>query len=150
VQGRADAERIGRTGVPVVQINTGHAATSTRGSSARSCTPPLDRLDVLLIENVGNLVCPAEFDLGEHDKAMILSVTEGADKPTSTRHVPRRAGARALQDRPPPHVDFDLSRATRAARALNLDLEVFPSRPDRPTAWRLAALARGRIARVKG
>jgi len=128
VQGRADADRIGRCGVPVVQINTGNACHL----DARMVHRELERidlghLDVLLIENVGNLVCPAEFDLGEHDKAMILSVTEGHDKPDKYPvmfHVARALVLSKIDLLP--HVDFDVERATRAARAMNLDLEVIP------------------------
>ena len=152
VQGRADAERIGRAGVPVVQINTGHACHLDARLVGRELHAfPLDRLDVLLIENVGNLVCPAEFDLGEHDKAMILSVTEGADKPDKYPVMFHVARALVLSKTDLlPHVDFDVARATRAARALNLDLEVFPL--SAKTGAGLDAWLRwleGRIARVK-
>ena len=152
VQGRADAERIGRCGVPVVQINTGHAChLDARLVQRELHSLPLDQLDVLLIENVGNLVCPAEFDLGEHDKAMILSVTEGHDKPDKYPvmfHVARALVLSKIDLLP--HVDFDVERATRAARALNLDLEVLPL--SAKTGAGLDAWLRwleGRIARVK-
>jgi hydrogenase nickel incorporation protein HypB len=82
IQSTYDAERIGRTGAPVVQINTGgacHLDSNMVQEALRSLE--IANLDLLFIENVGNLVCPAEFNLGEDFKAMILSVAEGDDKP---------------------------------------------------------------------
>jgi len=82
IQSTYDAERIGQTGIPVVQINTG-GACHLDSNMVQEALKNLDlaNLDLLFIENVGNLVCPAEFSLGEDFKAMILSVTEGDDKP---------------------------------------------------------------------
>lgn len=82
IQSSYDAERIGQTGAPVVQINTG-GACHLDSNMVREALKDLDiaQLDLLFIENVGNLVCPAEFNLGEDFKAMILSVAEGDDKP---------------------------------------------------------------------
>ena len=79
---RYDAERISTHGIPVTQINTGGAChlESTMIKNALH-EFNLDSLDILIIENVGNLVCPAEFNLGEDAKVMVLSVTEGEDKP---------------------------------------------------------------------
>ncbi|GAQ94826.1 hydrogenase nickel incorporation protein HypB [Thermodesulfovibrio aggregans] len=82
ITGTNDAERIERLGVPVVQINTEgacHLDANMIAEAAREL--PLKDLDVLFIENVGNLVCPAEFKVGEDMKVMILSITEGDDKP---------------------------------------------------------------------
>jgi len=82
IQSTYDAERIEQTGVPVVQINTG-GACHLDSNMVQEALKNLEirNLDVLFIENVGNLICPAENQLGEHFKAMILSVTEGDDKP---------------------------------------------------------------------
>ncbi|WP_028321371.1 hydrogenase nickel incorporation protein HypB [Desulfatiglans anilini] len=82
IQSSKDAERIARRGVQVVQINTG-GACHLDGNMIRDALDALDldRMDLLVVENVGNLVCPAEFHVGEDFKAMILSVTEGEDKP---------------------------------------------------------------------
>ena len=82
IQSTYDAERIGQTGVPAVQINTG-GACHLDSNMVQAALKNLDlpSLDLLFIENVGNLVCPAEFSLGEDFKAMILSVAEGDDKP---------------------------------------------------------------------
>ncbi len=128
VQGTADAERIARTGVPVVQINTGGAChLDARRVGAELARLPLGELDALLIENVGNLVCPAEFDLGEHDKVMLLSVTEGHDKPRKYPVMFHRARVLLVNKVDLlPYTDFDLGRASRDARAYNLDLTVFP------------------------
>ncbi len=82
IQSSQDAERIAAKGVPVVQINTG-GACHLDGNMIRDTFEEFDfdALDLLVVENVGNLVCPAEFKVGEDFKAMILSVTEGEDKP---------------------------------------------------------------------
>ena len=77
-----DAERIERQNVPVVQINTAggcHLDAAMVKRAAESLN--LDELDLIIVENVGNLVCPAEFDVGENLKAVVLSITEGDDKP---------------------------------------------------------------------
>ena len=83
IQSSHDAERIAQGGVPVVQINTG-GACHLDGNMIRDTFASFDfsELDLLVVENVGNLVCPAEFQVGEDFKAMILSVTEGDDKPS--------------------------------------------------------------------
>ena len=82
VQSSQDAERIAQKGIPVVQINTG-GACHLDGNMIRETFDQFDfdALDLLVVENVGNLVCPAEFKVGEDFKAMILSVPEGDDKP---------------------------------------------------------------------
>jgi hydrogenase nickel incorporation protein HypB len=82
IQSTYDAERIEKTGVPVVQINTGGACHLDSNMIHEALGKMnLGELDILFIENVGNLVCPASFNLGEDFKAMILSVSEGDDKP---------------------------------------------------------------------
>jgi len=76
-----DAQKVGQEKVPVVQINTGGECHLQAGQVGRALESlPLDKVDLLLIENVGNLVCPGEFKLGEHKKVLILSVPEGDDK----------------------------------------------------------------------
>src|SRR3989339_575364 len=80
-----DADRLSVTGVPVVQVNTDefggdcHLAAHVIGNAANNID--LKAVDLLIVENVGNLVCPAEFDIGEDARAVVLSVTEGEDKP---------------------------------------------------------------------
>jgi len=83
IQSTSDAERIARKGVPAVQINTG-GACHLDGNMIRETFREFDfsRLELLVVENVGNLVCPAEFKVGEDFKVMILSVAEGDDKPS--------------------------------------------------------------------
>jgi hydrogenase nickel incorporation protein HypB len=82
ITGTNDAERIDRLGVPVVQINTKGACHLDANMIADAVKElPLKNLDLIFIENVGNLVCPAEFKVGEDIKVMILSLTEGDDKP---------------------------------------------------------------------
>jgi hydrogenase nickel incorporation protein HypB len=86
VQGSMDADRLASLHVPVVQLNTGQGfggECHLDANMVRSAVPslPLDQLDLLVVENVGNLVCPAEFRIGEDARVMVCSVTEGEDKP---------------------------------------------------------------------
>jgi hydrogenase nickel incorporation protein HypB len=86
VQGHADADRLAALHVPVAQLNTDPGfggECHLDANMVRSALPalPLDELDVLIVENVGNLVCPAEFRIGEHARVMVSAVTEGEDKP---------------------------------------------------------------------
>lgn len=82
IASRVDAEKIAEHGIPAVQINTGGACHLESAMIQRAVEQlDLDALDLIIVENVGNLVCPTEFDLGEHAKVMILSVPEGHDKP---------------------------------------------------------------------
>jgi len=116
-----DAERIRATGVPAVQVNTGkgcHLDASMVGAA-------LDRLPalrdgLLFIENVGNLVCPALFDLGEARRVVLTSVTEGADKPLKYPHMFRGADLVLVNKIDLlPYVDFDLDRFGAMLRELN-------------------------------
>ncbi|MEK6581197.1 MAG: hydrogenase nickel incorporation protein HypB [Nitrospirota bacterium] len=82
IAGTQDAERIGNLGVPVIQINTGGACHLDANMINEVLGElPLKEIELLFIENVGNLVCPAEFNVGEDMKMMLLSITEGDDKP---------------------------------------------------------------------
>ena len=90
VQGSIDADRLAAVHVPVVQLNTENGfggECHLDANMVRSALPdlPLDEIDLLVVENVGNLVCPAEFRIGEDARIMVSSVTEGEDKPLSTR-----------------------------------------------------------------
>ena len=86
----------------------------------------LEHLDILFIENVGNLVCPVEFDCGEDAKVALLSVTEGDDKPEKYPQLFRLAKALVLNKADLlPYVDFDMENAAQRARALNDDLALF-------------------------
>jgi hydrogenase nickel incorporation protein HypB len=120
-----DAERIRACGVPALQITTGtacHLDASLVHEALHSL--PLAEVDLLFIENVGNLVCPASFDLGQHLNVTLLSVTEGDDKPAKYPVIFRASDLVVLSKTDLLDVldDFDPSRAARALRALGLDL----------------------------
>jgi hydrogenase nickel incorporation protein HypB len=121
-----DAERIRATGAKAVQINTGKGCHL----EAHVVQQALARLDpapdsVLVIENVGNLVCPAAFDLGEAHKVVVLSVTEGEDKPLKYPDMFHAASVMLLNKIDLlPHVSFDVGRCVEYARRINPDLRV--------------------------
>jgi hydrogenase accessory protein HypB len=105
VQGSADADRLAALHVPVTQLNTDPgfgAECHLDANMVRSALPtlPLDELDLLIVENVGNLVCPAEFRIGEHARVMVSAITEGEDKPQVPADVPRLRARADQQDRP--------------------------------------------------
>ena len=127
IQGALDAERLARLGAPVRQINThGACHLDPRQVIAEAAAMGLDELDVLVIENVGNLVCPAEFDLGEHARVMLLSVPEGHDKPAKYPLMFRTSDVLLINKIDlVPYTNFDVAEATRLARGLNPRLEVF-------------------------
>ena len=122
-----DAERIRATGVPAVQINTGtgcHLEADMLERAIAALDPAPGSL--LMIENVGNLVCPALFDLGEAAKVVILSVTEGEDKPLKYPHMFAAASAMLLTKVDLlPYLRFDAERAVANALSVNPDLTVF-------------------------
>jgi len=116
-----DTQRIRKLGVPAVQITTGTACHLDAHMVHRALHEiDLDGVDVLFIENVGNLVCPASFDLGQHRNLILLSVTEGDDKPAKYPVMFRAAHAVILSkaDLLPYLDDFDPDRAEQAVRAL--------------------------------
>jgi hydrogenase nickel incorporation protein HypB len=122
-----DAERIRKTGCRVVQINTGagcHLEAEMVARGIEQLAPPAH--SVVMIENVGNLVCPALFDLGEQAKVAILSVTEGEDKPLKYPHMFRAAQVLLLNKIDLlPYLSFDVTRCLKHARTVNPDLEIF-------------------------
>ncbi len=122
-----DAQRIEACGVPVVQVNTAGGCHLSAEITARAAADlDLANLDILFIENVGNLVCPVEFDCGEDAKIALLSVTEGDDKPEKYPLLFNRASAMVLNKIDLlPYVDFDVEVAARHARHLNADLALF-------------------------
>lgn len=122
-----DAERIASHGIPVVQINTRGACHLDAAMVSRALSGiDLATVDLLLIENVGNLVCPAGCDLGEHVRVTVLSVTEGSDKPAKYPLVFCRSDAVVLTKLDLlDHTDFDLDAAVHDIHALNPDCEVF-------------------------
>jgi hydrogenase nickel incorporation protein HypB len=121
-----DAERIRATGAPAIQINTGkgcHLDAHMVGHAMAQLDLPEDSL--LMVENVGNLVCPAAFDLGEAHKVVILSVTEGEDKPIKYPDMFRAATLMLLNKCDLlPYVSFDVARAIEYARRVNPAIEV--------------------------
>lgn len=135
-----DAERIRAAGARAVQINTGAGCHLDADMVRRA----LDALDpepgsLLFIENVGNLVCPALFDLGERSKVVVISVTEGVDKPRKYPHMFAAADLVVLNKIDLlPHVEFDLDRFAEHTRAVNPQVRVLPlsaTRGDGLDAW---------------
>ncbi len=120
-----DAERIAATGAPVLQVNTGKGCHLDAEMIQRACheLAPANG-SVLMIENVGNLVCPALFDLGEAAKVVIISVTEGDDKPLKYPHM-FAASELCIINKTDllPYVDFDVEACEQAARTVNPRLE---------------------------
>jgi hydrogenase nickel incorporation protein HypB len=121
-----DAERIRATGAAAIQINTGkgcHLDAHMVGHALEQLA--LDDNSLLMIENVGNLVCPASFDLGEAHKVVILSVTEGEDKPIKYPDMFRAARLMLLNKCDLlPHLDFDVAATIEFARRVNPQIEV--------------------------
>jgi len=121
-----DAERIRATGAPAIQINTGkgcHLDAHMVGHAMGKLELPADSL--LMIENVGNLVCPAAFDLGEAHKVVILSVTEGEDKPIKYPDMFRAANLMLMNKCDLlPHLTFSVPKAIEFARRVNPGIEV--------------------------
>jgi hydrogenase nickel incorporation protein HypB len=123
-----DAERIQATGCRVVQVNTGagcHLDADMMHRALETLNPEPGSL--LFVENVGNLVCPALFDLGEQTKVVVISVTEGVDKPLKYPHMFAAAGLVLINKTDLlPYVDFDLDICTRHARSINPQVEILP------------------------
>lgn len=123
-----DAERIRATGAPALQINTGkgcHLDALMVGQALGRLAPPAE--SVLLIENVGNLVCPAAFDLGERAKVVVLSVTEGDDKPLKYPDMFAAASLMLINKTDLlPYVDFNVDKAIDFALRVNPALVVIP------------------------
>lgn len=121
-----DGERIRRAGAPAVQVNTGtgcHLEADMIAQGLAELRPSAGA--IVMIENVGNLVCPAMFDLGEHAKVVILSVTEGEDKPLKYPHMFQSSSLMILNKIDLlPHLDFDVAQAVANAREVNPDIEI--------------------------
>jgi hydrogenase nickel incorporation protein HypB len=123
-----DAERIHAAGARAVQINTG-AGCHLDAAMVRRALEALDPApgSLLFIENVGNLVCPALFDLGEQTKVVVISVTEGNDKPLKYPHMFAAAGLVIVNKVDlTPYVDFDLEKCSEYARSVNPRVEILP------------------------
>jgi hydrogenase nickel incorporation protein HypB len=126
VRTEQDADRIRATGVPAVQINTGKGCHLDAQMVERALPEmPLPEGGMLFIENVGNLVCPAGFDLGEFAKVVVLSVTEGEDKPLKYPDMFRAAGLMLLNKCDLlPYLSFDVELAETYARRVNPDIRI--------------------------
>jgi len=127
VSSSIDAEKLGRAGVTAIQINTGggcHLDASMVNSALLNL--PLDDIDILFIENVGNLICPGGFDLGEYLKVVILSTPEGDDKPHKYPLLFTQANALVINKTDLlPHVSFDLAAFTRTFQSFNQRAALF-------------------------
>ena len=150
-----DADRIRATGAPAIQVNTGrgcHLDAHMVGHAIERLNLPDDSL--LMIENVGNLVCPAGFDLGEAHKVVILSVTEGEDKPLKYPDMFHVADLMLLNKIDLlPHLTFDVDKCVEYARRINPRIEVLALSAvsgqglQAWLAWLTAGLDRARVAR---
>lgn len=131
IQTDLDAERIKATGAPAIQINT-HGACHLSAAQIDTALKnlPVDDLDLIFIENVGNLVCPSAFELGETAKIVVLSVPEGDDKPAKYPGIFAKSKALLINKidllGAGSQVDFDVERVKADARRLNKSIEVFP------------------------
>ena len=121
-----DAERIERLGVPVIQINTAggcHLDAAMVGRAAESLE--LEKIQLLIVENVGNLVCPAEFDVGENFKATVLSITEGDDKPLKYPLIFKESAVVLLNKIDLlPYTNFDLAAAREDLSTIHPGVEI--------------------------
>lgn len=152
IASNVDAAKISAQGIPAVQINTG-GACHLESDMVRRAVDVLDleNLDLIIVENVGNLVCPTDFDLGEGSKVMILSVPEGDDKPLKYPGVFQAAEAIVLNKVDTLGVfDFDVDAFSDAVRQLNPEAPIFPiaaTKGDGVDAW--ADWLRARIRAVQ-
>jgi len=130
VQGSLDADRLARFHVPVTQINTdggfgGECHLDANMVRSALGEVPLDEIDLLIIENVGNLVCPAEFRVGEDRKAMVCSITEGEDKPLKYPLMFRTCDLVVVNKIDLlPHLDYDLDKLLSNVESVNPGVEV--------------------------
>lgn len=126
LQTENDAKRLAQFGFPVQQITTGGVCHLDAGMIARALEAwDLDDIDLLVIENVGNLVCPSSYDLGEHVRVVLLSVTEGEDKPLKYPATFVKAQLMILTKADLlPYVPFDMEEARRNARMVHPGIEL--------------------------
>ena len=122
-----DAKRIAETGVPVVQINTNSSCHINAAQIREAMASlPVEDLDLLIIENVGNLVCPAEFDLGENKKIAIMSVCEGEDKPIKYPLLFSLSDLLVLTKIDLlPYLRFDMEMCKQYAQNINPNISIF-------------------------
>ena len=127
IQTTLDAERVAAAGLQAVQIETDGACHLDANMIQNSLENlDLGSLDLLIVENVGNLVCPAEFDVGEDHKVMMLSVTEGDDKPYKYPLMFKESRVLLISKVDLlPHLRCDVEKIKEAARSINPDLQIF-------------------------
>ena len=150
VSSSLDAELIGKEGVPVIQINTGgecHLEANMVGNALSNL--PLPDIDLLLIENVGNLICPAEFNLGEDRKVVISSIPEGDDKPFKYPLIFHTVDAVVINKVDLlPYLKFDIEAYSKAVRGINSRVAIFQTScttgegVDRWVSWLLSEMAK--------
>ena len=128
VDSAVDAEKIAAAGVRVIQLHTGGSCHMDADMTARGMEKMnIDDLDLVFLENVGNLVCPAEFDVGAAKKVMILSVPEGDDKPLKYPLMFTVSDCMLINKIDTKEIfDFDEDRCREYVRRLNPDMEIFP------------------------
>jgi hydrogenase nickel incorporation protein HypB len=128
VASTVDADKVSERGIPVVQINTEGGCHLDANMTSRALDNlPLNEIDLLFIENVGNLICPAEFALGEHKNVMLLSAPEGDDKPY--KYPPMFAGVDVVLVNKTdllPYLEFDMTTFNKAVNGLNPNASIFP------------------------
>lgn len=157
IETERDAERIRAKGVPVIQLTTGgachlDAAMTHKGFHRLQKEPGGDKIDLLFIENVGNLVCPATFDLGEHERVVLVSVPEGPDKPSKYPKAFTSSACFVITKTDLlPHFDFPVPEATGDALHLNPELRTMAlssTTGDGMEAW--LGYLRELVAQMKG
>lgn len=123
-----DADKVLAAGCPAVQVNTGGSCHLDAVMLAKATAQlPLDDLNLLIVENVGNLICPAAFSIGTHANVVIASVPEGDDKPYKYPNIYRGIDALILNKVDlRPYVDFDQTYFERGIRLLNPQVQIFP------------------------
>jgi hydrogenase nickel incorporation protein HypB len=131
IQTDIDARRIKASGAPAVQINTNGACHLSAAQVSDAITKlPAGELDLIFIENVGNLICPSALELGEEHKIVVLSVPEGDDKPAKYPTIFAKSKVLLINKidllQIGGQVDFDIERVKRDARRLNKKIEIFP------------------------
>ena len=127
VASKVDADRIDKEGITALQINVG-GSCSLEAQMITSALEKLDlkNIDLLMIENVGNLICPAEFDLGEHVKVVITSLPEGDDKPIKYPLMFTESDAVLINKIDlAPYMDFDINNFRKVVTGLNPDITIF-------------------------
>jgi hydrogenase nickel incorporation protein HypB len=155
IASKVDAEKVRAHGIPAVQINTGGACHLESAMIRRAVdTLDLDELDLIIIENVGNLVCPSDFDLGENAKVMILSVPEGHDKPYKYPNIFQVSEAVILNKYDTlPVFDFNEVEFREVVESLNGAAPIFPisaTKGDGVEAWAEWLAARIEASKVGG